>query len=742
MLAALALRLAASELCTQNPTSRGQLRTRPADGRPVPVPLVFAELKAEFTTLPRDLSWLRFNARVLQEAQCPTVPLLERLKFLAIFSANLDEFFKVRVATLRRLVKLKKKTRAQLPQDRPKRLLAEVLAEVQRQQQAFGHTFRDEVLPALRQAGICLLSEAELTAEQRAWTQEYFEEHVRDLLSPVVLDDTLHQLFLKDQAVYLTFFLAQPTAKTKKADAERVVLMELPTKRHGGRFVALPGGAGTPTNPHCVLFLDDVVRVGAASLFPTYERVTVNAVKLSRDAELDIAEEVSDDLLAKIRSSLAKRATGYPARLLFDPETPKEVLRAIKQKTGIEDEELVEGSRYHNFRDFFGFPAFGRSDLLNPAWPEPPHPTLPRSGPLLPAVAQQDHLLHPPYQRFEVVPRLLREAARDPQVSSISITLYRVAPKSAVAKALLKAVKNGKQVTAVVELKARFDEESNLYWAEKLQRAGANVLFTTPEMKCHAKLLLIVRRDEATATPRRFTYLSTGNFNEATAHLYADHGLFTANEEIAADVDQVFRYFQTGQVPAHLHHLLVAPFNLRKQLLRLIGAEVERAKQGEDAYIILKVNSLEDPGMIAALYEASQAGVRVELLIRGIGCLVPGVPGQSASISQRGLLDRYLEHARIYVFGNGGAEKVYLSSADWMTRNLDRRVEVAFPLLDEARRAEVRHFLDLERQDNVKARDFDNHLPDVAPGTPLLRAQEAQYAYAKRLARRRNGVKS
>jgi polyphosphate kinase len=700
-------------------------------------------------TLPRDLSWLRFNARVLQEAQCPTVPLLERLKFLAIFSANLDEFFKVRVATLRRLVKLKKKTRAQLPGGSPKRVLAEVLQEVHRQQEEFGHTFRDVLLPELQAAGIRLLTAEELTETQCDWVKTYFEAKVRDLLSPIVLDDTLHQLFLKDQAVYLTFDLTEPLAKTKKADAERVVIMELPTKRHGGRFVALPGGAGTAQDPHLVLFLDDVVRAGAASLFPAYGRVQVNAIKLSRDAELDIEEEISGDLMAKIKSSLAKRATGYPARLLFDPATPKSVLKAIKQKTGIEDEELVEGSRYHNFRDFFGFPNFGRQDLLNPDWPELPHPSLPRTGLLLPSIAQRDHLVHPPFQSFDVVPRLLREAAHDPRVSAISITLYRVAPKSAVAKALLKAVKNGKQVTVVVELKARFDEESNMYWAEKLQRAGAHVIFTPPELKCHAKLLLITRRAEAddqpevgVRPPQRYAYLSSGNFNEATAHLYADHGLLTASPEITAEVDQVFRYFITGEEPSHLEHLLVAPFTLRKQLLKLIAAEASRAKHGEDAYILLKVNSLEDPGMIAALYAASQAGVRIELLIRGIGCLVPGEPGLSETISQRGLLDRYLEHARIYVFGNGGAEKVYVSSADWMTRNLDRRVEAAFPLLDDTLRAEIRHLLDLERQDNVKARDFENKYILPSEGQPVVRAQEAERQYLKKLAGRKRVPKA
>jgi len=678
-------------------------------------------------TLPRDLSWLRFNARVLQEAQSPSVPLLERLKFLAIFSSNLDEFFKVRVATLRRLVKLKKKTRAKLA-ERPKRVLRQVLAEVERQQEEFGATFREQLLPELGRHHIHLLNEAELSATQRAWVAQYFEEHVRDLLSPVVLDDTLHHLFLKDQAVYLVFLLQHPRDTKAGLAPERVLAMELPTKRHGGRFVRLPD-EGAERN---VLFLDDVIRVGAASLFPAYQRVEVSAIKLSRDAELDIAEEVSGDLMEKIRSSLAKRATGFPARLLYDPEMPKEALQAIKQKTGIGDEELVEGSRYHNFRDFFGFPDFDEPAFRYPEWPPLPHPTLPRTGSLLAAAGQRDHLLHPPYQSFDYVTRLLREAAADPCVSAISITLYRAASKSAVVKALLKAAKHGKQVRVVVELKARFDEESNLAWAEKLQRAGAHVVFTPPELKCHAKLLLITRR-ETNEDTRQYAYFSTGNFNESTSGLYTDHGLFTADERLTRESAAVFDYLLDQTVQPKLEQLLVAPFGLRTGLVALIDYEIKQAKKGKEAYIILKVNALEDPGMIAKLYEASRAGVRIELLVRGIGCLLPGQPGLSETIKQRGLVDRYLEHSRVYVFAHGGQEKVYVSSADWMTRNLDRRVEVAFPILDEGLRAEVRHLLDLQRHDNVKARDFDNHFIEPQDGDKPLRAQEASYKYLKAL---------
>ena len=681
-------------------------------------------------TLSRDLSWLRFNGRVLQEAQSDAVPLLERLKFLAIFSSNLDEFFKVRVATLRRLVKLKKKTRAKLG-DSPKRQLREVLAEVTRQQEEFGVTFREQLLPELTAQHIHLLSEAELTDKQRAWTAQYFQDKVRDLLSPVALDDTLHHLFLKDQAVYLTFFLSQPRAAKSKAAAERVLVMELPTKRHGGRFVRLPDEG----EERYVLFLDDVIRVGAAELFPAYKQVAVSAIKLSRDAELDIEEEVSGDLMEKIRSSLAKRTTGFPARLLYDPEMPQESLRAIKQKTGITDEELVAGSRYHNFRDFFGFPHFEEPHFHYPPRPALAHPTLPRTGSLLAAIAQRDHLLHPPYQSFDYVTRLLREAAADPQVSAISITLYRVASKSAVVKALLKAAKHGKQVTVVVELKARFDEESNLFWADKLKRAGANVLFTPPELKVHSKLLLIARR-EADETTRQYAYFSTGNFNENTSEIYTDHGLFTADERLTREASKVFDYLQDQQTVPELEHLLVAPFGLRIGLNALIDYEIKQAAKGKEAYILLKMNAVEDQGMIGKLYAASQAGVRVELIIRGIGCLVPGQPGFSENISQRGLVDRNLEHSRVYVFAHGGEEKVYVSSADWMTRNLDRRVEVAFPMLNEELRAEVRHLLDLQRHDNVKARDFENNFIPPAAGEKPLQAQEATYAWLKGLKRR------
>ncbi|OON67751.1 polyphosphate kinase 1 [Hymenobacter sp. CRA2] len=692
----------------------------PHDTQPTP-------LSAEPTLLNREQSWLNFNARVLQEAQNPEVPLLERLKFLAIFSSNLDEYFKVRVATLRRLQNLKKKTRAKLGED-PGELLQQVLTEVGRQQEVFGETFRDQILPELHRHHIHLVTEQDLTAEQHQWVQQYFRERVQDLLSPVVLDDNLHHLFLKDQTTYLTFYLTGHAKGKKAENEERVLVMELPTKRHGGRFVQLPD-AGPE---HYVMFLDDVVRCCAHELFPKYEAVEVHSIKMSRDAELDIQEEVSGNLLAKIKSSLQKRETGYPARLLYDPAMPKPVLRAIMQKTGIGKEELVEGSRYHNFRDFFGFPGFGLTTLQYPPQVALPHPTLPRGkeDSLLAAIGQRDHLIHYPYQSFDYVTRLIKEAAKDPAVTDVGITLYRVADKSKVAKALLKAAKHGKQVTVVVELKARFDEESNIRWAEKLEQAGATVIYGVPELKVHAKLLLI-RRQEGDAA-RHYAYLSTGNFNEATAHVYADHGLFTADERLTAEVARVFDFFRTRETPAPFGHLLVAPFELRQRLNHLIDVEIEHARAGEEAYIILKLNALQDEGMIRKLYEASQAGVRVELLIRGISCLLPGVAGQSENIQQRGIVDRYLEHARVYVFANGGQERVYMASADWMTRNLDRRVEVAFPIYDAEVRREVRYLVDLQRQDNQKSRDWQNeYLREGAEEKPV-RAQAETYEYLRK----------
>lgn len=649
--------------------------------------------------LNRELSWLAFNYRVLQEAKDATVPLLERIQFMAIFSANLDEYFKVRVATLKRLIHLKKKARRQLAED-PGEELDHVLAEVDRQQEELGETFRNRILPALRHEKIFLLDEKTIRPEHAAFVQEYFAGNIQPLLAPVLLTEDVQYYFLKDQSLYLLIELSEPQ-QPQVAPGVVVAILEVPTKKHGGRFVKLP----TLSDERFVLFIDDVIRFNLKRLFPEYGSARAYALKISRDAELDI-EEVSDNVMAKIQRSLKKRETGYPSRLLYDAEMPPALLEKIQHLTGVTHEELVVGSRYHNFRDFFGFPDFDLPHLKYSPQPPLPHPQLRFHKSLLDAVYHQDFLLHYPYQSFDYVLRFLEEAANDPAVSAISITLYRVADKSKVAKTLLKAAKKGKMVTVVVELKARFDEESNIYWARKLEKAGANVILGLPHYKVHCKLCLITRQESK--GPVRYAYLSTGNFNEKTSAIYGDHGLFTCDVRLTREVERVFQFFLDRNPDKRFQHLLVAPFTMREKFVALINKEIRNARKGLPAYLILKMNALQDEAMILKLYEASQAGVRVELIVRGVCCLNPGVKGLSENITVRSIIDRYLEHARVYIFGNNGNEKIYVASADWMTRNLSHRIEVGFPIFDKTLQQQVRHILTLQQQDNKKARTIKN----------------------------------
>lgn len=584
------------------------------------------EAKTAYPFINRELSWLAFNYRVLQEAKDKSVPLLERVKFMAIFSSNLDEYFKVRVATLKRLIKLKKKTRKKLEED-PTETLDQIMAEVHRQQQELGEVFRDGILADLREHDIHLLTEHDLNPGQEAWVQEYFDKTLEPLLLPIILDETETHLFLKDQTVYLGVKMWEPTA----ADCmpERFAMLEIPTKKHGTRFVKLP----TVGDQRYVMFMDDVIRFCLPRLFPNYSTFDAHAVKVSRDAELDIEEEVSGNLMAKIRNSLKKRETGYPARLLYDPETPQDLLDRMMAHTGITEEALVEGSKYHNFRDFFQFPDFNLPDLKYKPQPTLVHPQLEQEPKMLAAMKERDYMVHYPYQSFDYVLRLFEEAAVDPKVTAVSATLYRVANKSKVAKALAKAAKNGKLVTVVVELKARFDEESNIYWAGKLQKAGANVIFGIQDLKVHSKLGLITRNERGKLV--NYAYLSTGNYNEETSKVYADHALFTSDKRLTKDVEQVFNFFIDKQTDKEFEHLLMAPLNMRQGFAKLVDQEIKNAKKGLPARVTLKMNALQDERMIKKLYAASQAGVKVQLLVRGICCLVPGVEGLSENIQVR-----------------------------------------------------------------------------------------------------------
>ncbi|WP_439881135.1 polyphosphate kinase 1 [Pontibacter sp. MBLB2868] len=677
----------------------------------------------DYPLMNRELSWLAFNYRVLQEAKDKRVPLLERIKFMAIFSSNLDEYFKVRVATLKRLIKLKKKTRQKLDEE-PTETLLQVIKEVRRQQEEFGKVFRENILADLREHDIHMLTENDLNKSQQTWVMNYFRETVAPLLLPIILDDTELHLFLKDQTVYLGIQMLNPNKESVKP--QRFAMLEIPTKKHGSRFVKLP----TVKGHRYVMFIDDVIRFCLPIMFPDYATFHAHAVKVSRDAELDIEEEVSGNLMAKIRKSLKKRETGYPARLLYDPETPQELLDRMMAHTAITEEELVEGSKYHNFRDFFQFPDFNLPDLKYTPQPTLIHPELEKEKSILAAMKKKDYLVHYPYQSFDYVLRLFNEAADDPKVTAMSATLYRVATKSAIAKALVKAAKNGKLVTVVVELKARFDEESNIFWAGKLQKAGANVIFGLPDLKVHSKLGLITRNENGKLV--NYAYLSTGNYNEDTSKIYADHALFTSDPRLTKDMEQVFEFFIDRQPDKKFDHLLVAPINMRQRFMKMIDREIKNAKKGLPARMILKMNALQDESMIKKLYTASQAGVKVDLLVRGICCLTPGVEGISENIIVRSIVDRYLEHARVYVFHNNGDEQYYVASADWMTRNLNRRVEVAFPLLQPELIKELRTILDLQMQDDTKARNVDNSY--IEPAKPThVRAQYAAYEYLRSL---------
>ena len=666
----------------------------------------------------RETSWLAFNGRVLQEAMNPDVPLLERLKFLAIFSSNLDEFFRVRVASLRSLLRLKKKKIGRLGFD-PVRLLEDIHRIVTEQQEQFGAVFRDEILPALEAEGIFLVDETRVPAVHHAALTDLFETRIRPHLAPRFLEDG-QEPFLENRALYLVVecraggFIEPPRYALVRVPAD-----VLP------RFVTLPEVEGR----HDVMFLDDVIRFNLPRLFPDQEIGPVYAVKLTRDAELYIEDEFSGDLVEMIRKSLSKRQTGLPTRFLYDARTPYAVVSLLKRWFNLADEDLIVGGRYHNFSDFFSFPDFGKQHLLYAPLPPLPHPVLAAAPSVFAAMAMRDHLLHFPYQSFDEVVRFFREAARDEAVEAIWVSLYRVADDSAVTRALIEAAQRGKAVTAFVEIKARFDEASNLHWAEQMAEAGVCVLYSMPGLKVHAKIAL-VRRREAEG-PRHYAYLGTGNFNEKTARLYTDYGLLTTDPRLTREVRTVFAYLEGTCPKPTFRHLLVAPFTLRRALYDCIDREIAHARAGRTAGMILKMNSLEDPDIIARLYQAAQAGVPIQLIIRGICCLAPGVPGLSETVTAISIVDRFLEHARVFVFHNDGDEAYYLASADWMRRNLSHRIEVAYPVYDEVLRRRLRAHLDLQRCDNTRARRLDAGLQNAyverRPGTSAVRAQVDTY---------------
>jgi len=707
--------LMTDELHPENPTSvtsEGPLQ----NSGPSPDP---SEEAGPDRYLNREISWLAFNGRVLQEAMDPRVPLLERLNFLAIFSSNLDEFFRVRVASLRTLLRLKKKKLKTLP-FRPRRMLRDIHFIVTSQQERFGSTLRGTILPELEANGVFLLHNRNLNSLQEDFLRQFSRERVQPLLVPHVLEDKADTPFLEEGRIYLVAELWPEVEVPLGSEGPLYGIVGVPSPPLP-RFVVAPGEGQN------LLFLEDVIRLSLPDLFPDHEVGSAFAVKLSRDADLHLEDEFEGDLVGKIRKSLAKRDTGLPSRFLYDLQAPYALISFMKEHLDLEDDDLVPGGRYHNLQDFFKFPKPQQHAQLVRKPLEPlSHPDLRKVTSVLDAVFERDRIVHFPYQSFDYVLRFFDEAAQDPRVSRIWITLYRVAKDSCVVRALMEAARRGVEVTAFVEVKARFDEARNLKWAAEMEEAGVRTFYSKPGIKVHSKIALVTRQEEG--GDRLFAYLGTGNFNESTSHIYADHGLLTADPRLTNDVEQVFRFLWEEIEEPVCHHLLVAPGTLRKGLSHLIQQETRNAQAGTVAGMALKMNSLEDIGMIDLIYEASQAGVRANLIIRGICCARPGLPGLGENVKGRSIIDRFLEHARIYRFANGGSTILILSSADLMKRNLDRRVEVAFPIYDDRVREELEQCLHLQLSDNTKARvldsDQENNYVGRKVGEPRVEAQE------------------
>lgn len=677
----------------------------------------------------RDLSWLAFNGRVLQEAADPRVPLGERIRFLAIFSSNLDEFYRVRVAALQALLRLRSDARDDLDL-KPRRLLRSITRVVERQQEEFGRVFRETILPELASRGIDLMYESRAEGEEVERLRDFFTDEVRPLLGVRYLFVDDGTPFLENRAIHLVARIRpakRPTSPWPIPPKGRTAtaLIDIPTGRLP-RFVPLTSRNGR----HSVFLLDDIIRHFLPELFSGAQEVQAWSVKLTRDADLYIDDEFSGDLLEKIREGLKRRRSGPPSRFLHDVEMPRSLLERLRRALDLKGDEIVPGGRYHNFNDFFSFPNLdGVIDEYPPLVPRAV-PALESTKPVVNILQEGDVLLATPYQSFDGVVRTIAEAAADPAVTSVSMTLYRVAADSKVVEALIAAARNGKRVTVFVEVKARFDEEANLVRASELEGAGANVIYSIPGLKVHAKLLVIER--ETPEGTRRHGLFSTGNFNERTALVYADYTLITADQRLLKESVKVFEYLRGERTKVKTRHLLVAPFSLRRRLLEIIDREIAYVRSGKRGELIVKVNSLEDEAMILKLYEAAEAGVEVRMIVRGICRLIPSGKERGKRIEAISIVDRFLEHARVVIARNGGNREVWLASADWMGRNLDRRVEVAFPIYDPDVRNQIIGMIEDQLADNSRARLLDrkmrNHYRARADGMPEIRAQERALA--------------
>ncbi|APQ16302.1 polyphosphate kinase 1 [Maribacter hydrothermalis] len=671
----------------------------------------------------REISWLWFNERVLQESADKNVPLIERLRFLGIFSNNLDEFFKVRYATVKRIVEAGKTGKSVLGGEKAKDLLEEI-TNIVIEQQTKSLAILRKIEHELESKNIFILKETELNESQKEYAKAYFLKEVSPQLMTIILNELTRFPTLKDTAAYLAVKLVIRSIDSKKE--KRYALIEIP--KGIDRFVVLPDEG----DKSFIIILDDLIRYCLDNIFTMfdYESISAHMIKITRDAELDIDNDLSKSFIEKISSSVEHRKIGDPVRFVYDKSIGKDTLTFLKEKMNIEDtDSVIPGGRYHNRRDYLGFPSLGRKDLLYNKITPLPVKGLTIEGSILESIAKKDYLQYTPYHTFTYILKFLREAALDPKVRTIKITVYRLASNSQIAASLINAVKNGKQVTVQIELQARFDEQANIEYAEQLQAEGVKLIFGVPGLKVHSKICLI-EREEGNEI-RRYGFISTGNFNESTARIYTDYTLFTAHVPILKELNKVFDFFETTYKINKYKHLIVSPHYTKNAFIKLIDVEIANALLGKEAYIKIKMNSFTSYKMVDKLYEASRAGVKIQLIIRGICCLIPGVKGMSENIEAISVVDKFLEHTRLFAFANGGNPKVYISSADWMTRNLDYRVEVGCPIYDEDIKKELMDTFEICWKDNMKARVF-NEKQDNAyrkTSTPKIRSQFATYEY-------------
>ena len=675
----------------------------------------------------RELSWLQFNARVLQEAEDNTTPLLERLRFIGIFSNNLDEFFKVRYATIKRIADAGKGGRSFLGGISASELM-ELITQTVIQQQKTSLGILSGIKQELKQEQIFMINETEVSASQSEFIADYFLQKVSPAMVVIMIGELKEFPSLKDSAAYLAVKMEMTKDDTTFTSKNNYALIEIP--KNVERFVELPSQDGKKY----IIILDDLIRYMLHQIFSIFNYNTISAhmIKITRDAALDIESDLSKSFIDKISKSVKNRSDGDPVRLVYDKTIDNETLSFLMEKMGIKNSDSINpGGRYHNRRDYIKFPNLGRPDLQYEKI-KPLHiPGLSLVGSLLDKVAKKDYLLHAPYQTFSYVVKFLREAALDPTVKTIKITIYRLAEVSHIASSLINAVKNGKQVTVQIELQARFDEQANIQYAEQLQREGVKLVFGVAGLKVHCKICVVERLEEGKL--KKYSIITTGNFNESTARIYTDYTLFTANQKIGKELNRVFDFFEVNYKIKEYKHLIVSPHYTRTAIYDLIQTEISNTAQGKTSGIKLKLNSLSDTKLIDKLYAASTAGVKIQLIVRGICCLIPGVKNMSENIEVISVVDKFLEHPRLYIFENDGAPKVYISSADFMRRNLDTRVEISCPIYDQQIKEEILETFDICWSDNVKARCISQKQDNVYRNNnnPKVRSQFALYEFYK-----------